>query len=190
MVTGNPSLSTNLLNNSSHHKVLNMKNSSATRGAATLSTALLTIAALSLTGCTKRSSASDSTVAKSSTAEPKEAGANVAVGDSEATELAGVKVQPGTATDKFVGARTDISDLSCKPDGSGVWNVEGSVKNTSKKDVDYRIYTSFLNGTETLGLIETDVENVKADATKKWSGSMTIDAEKVDCVLRVERTPH
>jgi hypothetical protein len=167
-----------------------MKNFLALRGTATLSTALLTIAGFSLAGCTKSSSASDSTLAaKSSSVEPGKAvsGTSAAVGEPAAPELAGVKVQPGTATDKFVGARTDISNLSCKADGKGVWNVEGSVKNSSKKAVDYRIYTSFLNGTETLGLIETDVENVKADAVKKWSGSMTIDAEKVDCVLRVER---
>jgi hypothetical protein len=155
---------------------------------ATLSTAVFVVAVSSLASCTKSSpSSSDSTTVASSTAtKPAKAGGS-GEGATAAPELAGVKVQPGTASDSFVGARTDISDLLCKADGKGTWNVEGNVKNSSDKAVNYRIYTSFLNGTETVGLIETDVDNVKADAIKKWSGSMTIEAEKVDCVLRVER---
>jgi hypothetical protein len=172
-----------------------MKNHSSLLLTATRSAAMLVIAIGSLTSCTKSSSSSNSSAdstadsaaaAKGSVAKPAKAGASADTATA-APELAGVKVQPGTATDSFVGARTDISDLSCKADGKGTWNVEGSVKNSTNKAVNYRIYTSFLNGTETLGLIETDIDNVKADATKKWSGSMTIGAEKVDCVLRVER---
>lgn len=155
--------------------------------ATTLSAAVALVAVSSLSACTKGSSSSDSTLAaKSADGKTAEAGANGNTATA-ASELIGVKVQPGTATDNFVGARADISDLSCKSDGKGTWNVGGSVKNSANKAVNYRIYTSFLNGTETLGLIETDVNDVKSSASKKWSGSMTIDAEKVDCVLRVER---
>lgn len=164
-----------------------MKNKSARLVTSTLSAAVLVLAVSTLTSCTKSSSSSDSTLAsKTSEAKPTKAGAN-GNAVTAAPELIGVKVQPGTATDKFVGARTDIGELSCKSDGNGTWNVGGTVKNSANKTVNYRIYTSFLSGTETLGLIETDVDNVKADATKKWSGSMTIDAETLDCVLRVER---
>jgi hypothetical protein len=143
--------------------------------------------AVSISGCTKDAapSTTDSTVV------PKEAGAKTGakavVALNAAPELPGVKVQPGTASDGFDGARSDVSELSCKSDGKGAWNVSGIVKNSTDKAVNYRIYTSFLRGTETLGLVETDLENVKANDTKKWSGSMTIDADKVDCVLRVER---
>lgn len=145
----------------------------------------IALLAITVSGCTKSSpstsksnSTPDTSIAKDGA---KEVVSNVA------PELPGVKIQPGTATDGFQGARADISDLSCKADGKGVWLVDGIVKNSSDKTVNYRIYTSFLSGTKTLGLLETDVENVKADASKKWAGSMNLDAEKVDCVLRVER---
>ena len=167
-----------------------MKNTSARLITTTLS-ALLVLAGSTLAGCTKDSSgALDSTAStNSSGTNSANVGSQGAAGEglSAAPELAGVKVQPGTATDKFEGARADISDLSCTSDGNGVWNVEGNVKNATGKAVNYRIYTSFLSGTETLGLIETDIDNVKSNSTKKWTGSMKIDAEKIDCVLRVER---
>lgn len=164
-----------------------MKSKSARLFATTLSAAVLVLVVSTLTSCIKSSSPSGSaSAAKSAGVNPAKEGAG-GEADTAAPELTGVKVQPGTATDNFEGARTDISDLSCKSDGTGTWNVGGSVKNSTNKAMNYRIYTSFLKGSETLGLIETDIDNVKAKATKKWSGSMTIDAEKIDCVLRVER---
>jgi hypothetical protein len=147
----------------------------------------LVLLVVTVSGCTKDSSSTttDATVVSKDAGTKTGAKATAAVSD--APELPGVKVQPGTASDGFDGARSDVSDLSCKADGNGAWNVSGTVKNSTNKAVNYRIYTSFLRGTETLGLVETDLENVKANDTKKWSGSMTIDADKVDCVLRVER---
>lgn len=148
--------------------------------------AALVLVSLTLSGCTKSaSSAADSSIASSDSA--AKTGPKTSAAVSIAPELPGVKVQPGTASDGFDGARSDVSGLSCKADGKGAWNVSGTVKNSTDTAVNYRIYTSFLHGTETLGLVETDLENVKANDTKKWSGSMTINVDKVDCVLRVER---
>jgi hypothetical protein len=147
----------------------------------------LVLLAVAVSGCTKDSTASTAESAVASKDAGQKTAAKAAAAVSAAPELPGVKVQPGTASDGFDGARSDVSELSCKSDGKGAWNVSGIVKNSTDKAVNYRIYTSFLRGTETLGLVETDLENVKANDTKKWSGSMTIDADKLDCVLRVER---
>jgi hypothetical protein len=147
----------------------------------------LGLLAVSISGCTKNSSSSTTDSTQASKDAGAKTGAKVAAAASVAPELPGVKVQPGTASDGFDGARSDVTDLSCKDDGKGAWNVSGTVRNSTNKAVNYRIYTSFLRGTETLGLVETDLENVKANDSRKWSGSMTIDADKVDCVLRVER---
>jgi hypothetical protein len=163
-----------------------MKNHSFLLASKSASVALV-LFAVSVSGCTKDSTASTTDSAVASTESGAKTGAKAAAAVSAAPELPGVKVQPGTASDGFEGARSDVSDLSCKADGKGAWNVSGTVKNSTDAAVNYRIYTSFLRGTETLGLVETDLENVKANDTKKWSGSMTIDADKVDCVLRVER---
>lgn len=98
-----------------------------------------------------------------------------------------VAVTPGTAKG-FVGARKDISGLSCKQSGN-VWTAAGSVTNSGKATVNYRIYTAFLAANnDTRGLVQTDVTGVAPRATKKWSGQLTIKANGLHCVLRVERT--
>jgi hypothetical protein len=163
-----------------------MKNHSFLLAGKSASVALVMLA-VSVSGCTKDSTASTTDSAVASKESVIKTGAKATAAVSAAPELPDIKVQPGTASDGFEGARSDVSDLSCKADGKGAWNVSGTVKNSTDTAVNYRIYTSFLRGTETLGLVETDLENVKANDTKKWSGSMTIDADKVDCVLRVER---
>jgi hypothetical protein len=142
------------------------------------------VATVSFSGCTRGASPlADSKKAPTKSSLDSGVNATVAI---EAI-LPGVKVQPGTSADGFQGARADIEDLVCQTDGKGVWTVSGNVKNATASSVKYRIYTSFLSGTETLGLVEADLDNVKVNQTKPWSSSMNLDAEKVDCVLRVER---
>jgi hypothetical protein len=99
-----------------------------------------------------------------------------------------INVAPGTAKG-FVGARVDVTDLTCKQSGA-VWKVAGKVTNPSKGTANYRIYTSFLTAqNDTRGLLETDVNGVTAGASKSWAGELALKDKGLSCVLRVERTP-
>jgi hypothetical protein len=104
-----------------------------------------------------------------------------------ATDVIQVNTPPGTAK-HFVGARKDVTDLSCRQDGSS-WVVSGTVTNSSTAKADYRIYTSFLNSAnDTRGLLETDVTAVAPKVSKQWTGSLSLPDDGLKCVLRVERT--
>lgn len=104
-----------------------------------------------------------------------------------AADVIKVDTPPGTAK-QFVGARKDVTDLTCRQDGSS-WVVAGKVTNPSTAKADYRIYTSFLNKqNDTRGLLESDVAGVAPQATEKWTGKLALADQKLTCVLRVERT--
>lgn len=140
--------------------------------------ALPLAAALSLTaGCSN----SDSD-AKSKSDEREDAAKSKAV-----EPVFELKTNPGTAKG-FTEAPQDVSDMTCEQDGKD-WNVSGTVTNPTKKTVDYRIYTYLQDKDSARGLLETDVEGVTAKQDKKWEGSITIDADDLECILRVERTP-
>jgi hypothetical protein len=111
---------------------------------------------------------------------------SVAVAPSAPDTSTQIKVEPGTAKDGFVGARSDVSKLTCKK-ASTDWVAEGIVSNSTKKAADYRIYVSFMSGTETKGLVEVDVADVEPGVSKDWDVSAALDANDVNCILRVER---
>src|SRR5689334_9524389 len=87
--------------------------------------------------------------------------------------VAKVSVPPGTASG-FVGARIDVTGLACRQDGA-VWRVTGKVRNPTRRPADYRIYTSFLaEGSDTRGVVETDVADVGPGAERPWSGQLAL----------------
>ena len=98
------------------------------------------------------------------------------------------KTSNAPATSNYVGARKDVTDITCKQDGK-LWKVSGKVTNPTEAAANYRIFTSFLDqANETRGLLQTDVPNVAAHQAKEWSGELELDAKDLHCGLRVERT--
>jgi hypothetical protein len=98
-----------------------------------------------------------------------------------------VRVAPGTADDGFTGARDDVTDLTCE-NLDGTWLTSGTVTNPTEGVVDYRIYSSLLDGQRrTLGVHQVDVTGVAPGEALPWEGSMRLDAADLRCVLRVER---
>ena len=87
-----------------------------------------------------------------------------------------------------MGARTDVTNLTCVQAGDG-WDVSGTVTNPTGAPVDYRIFTSFLDDkNDTSGLLQTDVKNVAGGAPQTWNGHLAVPGANLHCVLRVERT--
>ena len=98
-----------------------------------------------------------------------------------------VSVRPGTAKG-FVGARADVTGLTCARSGSS-WRVSGKVTNPTAAKANYRIYTSFVTqDSRTVGLLETDVSLLAAGSSQSWSGRSAIKGTGLRCILRVERT--
>jgi hypothetical protein len=117
-------------------------------------------------------------------------------GDEDSTATTTVSTKPAVVTKAsdaprtadYIGARKDVSKLTCKDDGK-VWRVTGTVTNPTDAPADYRIFTSLLDGTsETRGLLQTDVKAIPPHAEKEWNGELELDADDLKCVLRVERT--
>ena len=91
-------------------------------------------------------------------------------------------------TSGFVGARADVTGLTCAQDGKQ-WRVGGKVTNPTDSPVDYRIFTSFLDkSNDTAGLLQTDIKSVAGRASQDWSGTLPVSGTDLQCVLRVERT--
>lgn len=86
----------------------------------------------------------------------------------------------------FVGAKDDAHDTTCEPDGD-TWITNGQVTNPEQTPVHYRIYVSYLDGDETVGVAQTDLTSVAPDETKEWSTTITSSTVGLRCVLRVER---
>jgi uncharacterized repeat protein (TIGR01451 family)/LPXTG-motif cell wall-anchored protein len=98
-----------------------------------------------------------------------------------------IVVQPNTAAG-FVGARADVSGLSCAATGA-LWAARGLVTNPTDHAVSYRIYVSLLDETHgTRAVFEVDVDRVEANASRTWEGRVALGATGLSCVLRVERT--
>lgn len=93
--------------------------------------------------------------------------------------------QPGT-TDGYVGARDDVEIEACEKDGES-WVARGTVVNPTDAAQDYRIYVSWLDGSDTRGLVQVDVDAVAAGASGEWSASAALPDDDLECVLRVER---
>ena len=107
---------------------------------------------------------------------------------SSAKPSAVIQAPDAPRTSGFVGARADVTGLTCEKSGNG-WKVGGTVTNPTAAPVDYRIFTSFLDTTnDTAGLLQTDVKAVGPAAAQPWSGQLAVPGSDLHCVLRVERT--
>ena len=97
------------------------------------------------------------------------------------------QIAPGLATDGYVGARQDVTDLACTGTG-GSWTAGGTVTNTSTAAADYRIYVSFVDSTNhAAGIVQVDVKGVAAAEHRPWTASLPVTGTDLACVLRVER---
>ena len=146
-----------------------------TRTHALLRTGVLSAAVLLLLGsCSKDDGGNDDTSSTSSTVTTKPAVVT--------------KASDAPRTENYVGARKDVTDLTCKQDGK-VWRVSGKVTNPTNAAADYRIFTSLLDkANETRGLLQADVKALAPKEAKPWSSDVELDADDLQCVLRVERT--
>lgn len=98
------------------------------------------------------------------------------------------KVTDAPRSADYVGARKDVTDVSCRQEGR-TWTVAGTVTNPTSALADYRIFTSFLDSANsTRGLLQTNVDRAEAGKARQWSGQIDLDASGLQCVLRVERT--
>lgn len=95
--------------------------------------------------------------------------------------------QPGSV-DGYEGALEDAELETCEPQ-AGFLAVAGTVSNPEADDHDYRIYVSAMDGGDTRGIVQLDVENVVAGETVEWSTEVELSDEDLECVLRVERFP-
>lgn len=93
---------------------------------------------------------------------------------------------PQGAIDGFVGASEDAEVTRCEAGGQG-WISEGTVTNPADEAQSYRIYVAFNKNRDTKGLVQVDLESVAAGKSADWKAEAPVDAEKLDCVLRVER---
>ena len=99
-----------------------------------------------------------------------------------------IKTSNAPRTSNYVGARQDVTGLSCTRDGK-TWKVAAKVNNPTNAVADYRIFTAFLdNGGATRGLLQTDVKGLAPQETRSWRGELDLVAPDLRCVLRVERT--
>jgi hypothetical protein len=99
-----------------------------------------------------------------------------------------IKTTNAPRTTGYVGARVDVTNLTCEQQGN-TWKVGGTVTNPTAAPVDYRIFTSFLDDAhDTKGLLQTDVKAVAANEARTWTGELEIPASGLQCILRVERT--
>lgn len=93
---------------------------------------------------------------------------------------------PGTG-EGLVGALSDTQVTTCEL-ADGQWAVEGTATNSSDTSATYRIYVSLLTaGGDTRSLTQVDVEPLEPGAETKWSTTVAVDEEDLNCVLRVER---
>lgn len=98
------------------------------------------------------------------------------------------KVSDAPRTSNYIGARKDVTDLTCTQNGN-TWKVAGNVTNPTNAPADYRIFTSFLDKANvTRGLLQTDVKGLAPKQTQPWSGDLQLSATGLHCGLRVERT--
>lgn len=95
--------------------------------------------------------------------------------------------QPGSV-EGYEGAVEDAEIVSCDADGDQL-SVAGTVTNPESEPRDYRIYVSATDGSETVGLVQVDVQSVAAGATEDWAAELELGAEDLHCHLRVERFP-
>lgn len=98
-----------------------------------------------------------------------------------------VDIQPGQATDEFVGARKDVTVDRCNR-RDDEWVAAGTVTNTSGGAATYRIYVAFnvADTADTRGLVQVDVQ-VADGATEEWGATVPVPEDGLTCILRVER---
>lgn len=88
---------------------------------------------------------------------------------------------------EFVGALTDITNVTCVQVGEGL-QVTGDATNSTSAPVDYRIYISLINGAATTrALVEAEVLAVAPGAVGSFDKLVSLSDDDLRCVLRVER---
>lgn len=90
------------------------------------------------------------------------------------------------SVDGYEGALEDATVEVCAVE-EGVMKMGGTVTNPLEDVRQYRIYISAMEGTETRGVAQVDVEPVEPGATAFWETSLAIADPGLDCLLRVER---
>lgn len=98
-----------------------------------------------------------------------------------------IQDQPGSV-EGYAGALDDSEVSTCEPQG-GSLQVAGTVTNPTPESQDYRIYVSAISNSDTVGLVQVDVQAVNAGETAEWSTTIAHGGEDLECVLRVERFP-
>lgn len=86
----------------------------------------------------------------------------------------------------YEGALEDATVETCET-VDGNLEVAGTVTNPLDDPRQYRIYVSVMEGDETRGVVQVEVEPVEASVTAFWSASLAIPDPGVTCLLRVER---
>jgi hypothetical protein len=111
--------------------------------------------------------------------------ASSSVASAQSASRVDVKTQPGSVTG-YVGALKDVTGLTCTSDAGGV-TAAGTVTNPDTTAQDYRIYVSVMEGNDSAGIAEVDVNGVAAGQATAWSGVVAVQTANPDCILRVER---
>lgn len=158
-----------------------------------------TIGALALTAAVLGGCSSDSDDTPDDDATPTEVDESAPAGDDGADE--GADSSEGASTKKptvndirdsqgsvegYEGALEDATIEVCAVE-EGAMKMGGTVTNPLEDARQYRIYVSVMEGTETRGVAQVDVEPVDPGATAFWETSLAISDPDLDCLLRVER---
>lgn len=93
---------------------------------------------------------------------------------------------PQGSVEDYVGAMGDATVDSCDTeDGSLV--ATGTVTNSENDAQQYRIYVSAMDGSDTRGIVQVDLDPLEGGATADWDASFDLADEGLSCILRVER---
>jgi hypothetical protein len=145
------------------------------------------IAFLALAGCT--GSKDPVTVTTTQVASPASAASAPSVSPT-ALEPGNVyvDVHDSQAVGDFVGALKDVTASTCGASGAD-WVGSGTITNPTKAAANYRVWVAFIGADGgTVGLVQVNVDGVKAGASGDFSAPMPYAADgTLSCILRVER---
>ena len=99
-----------------------------------------------------------------------------------------VDVHDSQAVGDFVGALRDVTASTCGASAAD-WVGAGTITNPTHAAANYRVWVAFVGADGgTVGLVQVNVDGVKAGASGNFSGRMPYAAPgTLSCVLRVER---
>lgn len=93
---------------------------------------------------------------------------------------------PQGSLEDYVGAIEDVEITLCESTGQAL-KAEGKVTNPTDGTQSYRLYVAFNKGRDTKGLKQVDVTEVTAGETSKWEAEVPVNADGIECAVRVER---